>query len=396
MSKSFVLRHAKLYTPYTIVEDGYLVVEDGVIVDLGWEPLHKAYGYEEIDLKGFIIGPGFVDTHIHGVHGYDTMDAKPESFTKMARALPKYGVTSFIPSTVTAPHDLLVKVSATFYNVAKEWSPGTGARLLGLHLEGPYINPVKAGAQNKEFIRKPDIEEFNEYVRASRGLLREVTVAPEIEGSLELIKYASSRNIVVQIGHTNATYEEAIRGVVAGASKATHLYNGMREIHHREPGVAVALLSSSAVYLELIADFIHVKPEMVKFTIEHVGINRIVLVTDAISATGLPDGIYELGGLKIKVEKGVSRLVDTGGLAGSTLTFDRAFKNLVKLGYSIGEVFVMSSTNPAKAVGALHREKIGVLKPGYKADIVVLDKDLNVVATVVEGEVVYKAPHTAF
>ncbi len=388
--KSVLIRNAEIYTPYEHIRRGFILVEEGVIKAIGKESYSGSRnGLEEIDLDGRIIGPGLIDTHIHGLYGYDTMDARQESFIEMSRILPRYGVTSFIPSTVTSPHEILLNVSKAFKTAYDAWNPSMGARLLGLHLEGPYINVEKAGAQNKEFIRKPSIEEFMQYYEESGRLIREITVAPEIEGALEFIRHVSSLGVVVQIGHTNATYEEALNGVLAGARKATHLFNGMRGIHHREPGVVVALMSSKSVFLELITDFIHVRPEMIRFVIDYAGVDRITMITDAISATGLQDGEYELGGLKIIVRNGVSRLANTGGLAGSTLTMDRGFRNVVSLGYSVGEAFAMASTNPARAVHADKDPGIGMLKPGFKADMVVLNDRLEVVATIIKGHIVY-------
>jgi len=386
-----LLRNARVYTPYQVIDPGYVLIENGIIRSVGKEPYpYDNKDLEEIDLEGNICGPGFIDTHMHGILGYDTMDGRKESFLEMSKSLTRHGVTSFIPSTVTSSHEKLVKVSEAVKEAVDEWKPEKGSRILGLHLEGPYINSAKAGAQNKQYIREPSIREFDEYYNASNKLVREITVAPEIKNVIEFIEYVVRKNVIVQIGHTNATYEEAVRGILAGATKATHLYNGMRGIHHRDPGVVVALLSSPNVFLEIITDFIHVAPEMVKFTIDHAGIDRIVLITDAISATGLPNGIYELGGLKIEVIDGVSRLVETGGLAGSTLTMDRAFRNILSLGYSIREAFIMASTNPARSVNADKFEKIGILKPGYRADIVVLNRDYEVVMTMIEGHIVYR------
>ncbi|MCD6301194.1 MAG: N-acetylglucosamine-6-phosphate deacetylase [Staphylothermus sp.] len=388
---NLLLRNAKIYTPYEVIDRGYILIEKGIIKSIGKEPYpYNVKDLEVIDLEGNICGPGFIDTHIHGILGYDTMDGRKESFIEMSKILVKHGVTAFIPSTVTSSHEKLVKVSKAIKDSVSEWKPKIGSRILGLHLEGPYINPAKAGAQNKQYIREPSIDEFNEYYDVSNKLIREITIAPEIKDSIEFIEYVVQKNVIVQIGHTNATYDEAIRGIIAGATKATHLYNGMRNIHHREPGVVVALLNSPNVFLEIITDFIHVSPQMIKFTIDYAGIHRIVLITDAISATGLPNGIYELGGLKIEVVDGVSRLVETGGFAGSTLTMDKAFRNILSLGYSIKDAFIMASTNPARSIHADKLERIGILKPGYRADIIVLDKNYDVIMTLIDGHAVYE------
>lgn len=391
MERTLLLRNARIYTPYEVLDPGYILIENGMIKSIGREPCpYKIDNAMVIDLEGNICGPGFIDTHIHGILGHDTMDERKESIIEMSKILPKYGVTAFIPTTVTSSHEKLINISRTIKDSISVWKPEIGARILGIHLEGPYINPIKAGAQNKQYIRKPSIDEFNEYYHVSNGLIREITIAPEIRNAIKFIEYVLKRDIIVQIGHTNATFDEAIRGITAGAIKATHLYNGMRSIHHRDPGVVIALLSAPNIFLELIVDFIHVSPQMVKFTIDCAGINRIVLITDAISATGLPDGVYELGGLKIKVVKGVSRLIETGGLAGSTLTMDKAFRNIISLGYSIKDAFIMASTNPARSINADKIEKIGLIKPGYKADITVISHSYEIIMTLVNGHIVYE------
>lgn len=384
----YVLRNATIYTPYFTIDRGCIYIEDGYISEVDMEPCAST-DMKAIDLHNYVVGPGFIDTHIHGILGVDVMDARPSSFLSMSRALSRYGVTSFIPTTVTAPHNTIIEVCKAFVEAYSQWTPLVGSRLLGLHLEGPYISSKRAGAQNKQFIRSPCIEEFKEYYSICRGLIREVTIAPEIEGAIDFIQMVSKMDIAVQIGHTDATYRETVQAILAGASKATHLYNGMREVHHREPGVVIALLSTPTVYIELIADLIHVSREMLKFTIDYAGVDRIILITDAVSATGMPDGIYELGGLKIKVENGISKLAEGGGLAGSTLTMDRAFRNIISLGYSIGDAFRMVSTNPAASIGAVERERIGLIRPGYRADLVVLNRELEVVMTIIDGYIVF-------
>jgi len=260
-----------------------------------------------------------------------------------------------------------------------------GARILGLHLEGPYINPEKRGAQNPKYIRAPKIKEIMQYYNASKQYLKMITLAPEITSALDIISILVRLGITVSLGHSNADYEVAKKAIEKGASRATHLFNAMRKIHHRDPGLIIALLENESVYIELITDFIHLHPSIIKFVINHVGTRRIVLISDSISATDLPDGEYSLGGLKVSVKEGIARLRD-GTLAGSTLTLDKALKNMYSLGYSLNDITRMLSLNPALS---LKIHDLGDIRPGYKADFIVLDNELNVKATIIKGVEVF-------
>lgn len=384
MSKDVVLRNVRVITPYRDIARGYISIADGRIVEVGEEPYRNRGDFYGLSLDGFTIGPGFVDTHIHGSFGVDLSTARVSDVELLSRKLPMFGVTSFVPTSYTLPRDLLVSFCRNIYSASRS---STGARVVGIHLEGPYINPEKAGAQNPEYARPADIEELEELLEVSGGLLRSVTLAPEIEGGLDLVRYAVSRGVVVQVGHTNASYSKTVEAITLGASKATHLYNAMSGFHHRNPGAALALLQSDGVYLEIIADFIHVAPEVVDFTIRYASHCRVVLVTDSIAAAGMPDGTYRLGGVEIEVSGGVARVAGRDVLAGSTLTMDRALANILSLGYSLREAFFMASTAPAKSLGL--SSEIGLLLPGRRADLVILDRKLNVVATVVGGRIVY-------
>ncbi|ASJ16515.1 N-acetylglucosamine-6-phosphate deacetylase [Thermococcus chitonophagus] len=376
-----ILTNAKIYTPTEVIAPGTIVIEDGII-----KQIMEGKVKDGIDLEGKIVAPGFIDTHIHGCYGFDTNNGESLRFQKMSKMLVRHGVTSFIPTTVTDSHENLLRISREVGKIIEEYKGDGGARILGLHLEGPYINPKKKGAQNPEYIRKPDFGEFMEYWKASNGNIREITIAPEVEGAIEFIENVTRLGVIVQLGHTNATYEEAKRAIIAGASKATHLFNAMRGIHHREVGVVGACLESENIYLEMICDLIHLSPQIIRLVYKLAGPYRITLVTDAISATGLPDGRYTLGGLDVIVQGGICRLLD-GTLAGSTLTMDKAIKNLVNIGIPLRDALIMASYVPAKAIG---ESDIGILRPGYRADFVVLDNNLTVVQTYINGRLVFE------
>ncbi|MEM1750623.1 MAG: N-acetylglucosamine-6-phosphate deacetylase [Desulfurococcaceae archaeon] len=384
------LRHLTIASSSKLIEDGYVVVERGIIRDVGREPLGSSVS-SEVNLSGYIAVPGFIDTHTHGVKGLDvTSNPEPHRILEMSKHYVKHGVTSYVPTTVTAPHEVIIDACRAVREARLQWTPIDGSRILGVHLEGPYINPKAAGAQNTAYIRKPSIKELQEYIDASGKTVVQITIAPEIDGALDLIRYASSVGITVSAGHTDSSYEEGVKAVELGVSKATHIFNGMTRFHHREPGIALALLQSPRVFIELIADFIHIHPAVVKMIIDLGGSSRITLITDSIAATDMPDGIYELGGLKVIVEKGVCKLLNTGSLAGSTLTMDKAFKNVVKLGYSLMDAAAMASATPAKSINVYEKLKIGDIRAGYVADIAILNKELEVVKTIIEGSIVYE------
>jgi len=286
-----VIRHATIISSSEITRNGYISIKDGVIEEVGREP-YSGSAENVINAEGLIAMPGFIDTHTHGIRGLDvTNDRDPCKILEMAKYYSEHGVTSFLPTTVTAPLEILKESCKAVREALQLWKPSHGARILGIHLEGPYINPEAAGAQNKSFIRPPDAREFKDLVEAC-GIVKQVTIAPELKGSEELVRYAKGSGIVVSAGHTNASYEDGLKSIRLGVSKANHLFNGMTRFHHREPGIAIALLQSPDVYLEVIADFIHLHRAVVKMIIDYATPNRVVLITDSIAATDMPDGVY--------------------------------------------------------------------------------------------------------
>lgn len=382
-----VYRNCRLLTPVEDLGVRDLAVEDGFVVAIG----KGIRGDKVVDCEGLTASPGFIDTHIHGFKGVDFTEADADGVLEVASELVEHGVTSFLASTVAAPREALVRACSAVKEAVSRWRPERGARVLGVHLEGPFLNPKWRGAMNESFFRKPSLEELGEYVRASGGLIRQVTVAPELEGALDFIREASGWGIVVSLGHSDATYEQAVAAVEAGARKANHIFNVMRGFHHREPGLAFALLERPEVFIEAIVDFVHLHPATVRLVADRAGAGRVVLVSDAVQAAGLPDGEYTLGGLRIVVKGGVSKLADRDTIAGSTLTMDAAVRNVAKLGYGLREALAMASLTPARSVLALGRDRVGALEPGFRADFVLLDEELRVRKTVVNGEVVYEA-----
>lgn len=377
-----LIKGGTLLTPDKIVTSGCLLIEGGRIVALGQEMRVK--GVQVIDARGMVIAPGFVDIHVHGSVDHDTMDATPESLEAMARFFASHGVTSFLPTTITAPrHKILAAIEAV-----SSWS-GTedGAEALGVHMEGPHINVKKAGAQPAQYVRPAEPTEYQLFF--AKNVIKLVTLAVEIPENKALIAYALKRGARVAIGHSVATYDEVVESVSLGLTHATHTFNSMGRLDHRAPGTVGAVLDCDEITADVIADNIHVHPSMVRLLVKAKGIERVVLVTDAIRAAGMPDGLYDLGGQEVAVQNGIAR-TKQGSLAGSTLTMDKAVRNLMKAAdLSLPLALQMATCNPARVVGVNDRK--GTLSPGKDADILLLDDDHSVALTMVKGRVVYRA-----
>lgn len=386
----WILINARAVTPAGVREPARIVVEEGRIAAIDTGTRAGAGDRERVvDCGGGWVVPGFVDLHVHGGGGGDFMDADPSSQRRAARFHARHGTTGLLATTVTAsPERTLAAIRAL--RAAAAEPDEQGARILGIHLEGPYLNPARGGAQNPQWMRDPDREEFAAWREAAGPYLKLLTLAPERGRALDLIRDAREAGVVVAAGHSDATYEQMAAAVEAGVSHVIHTFNGMRGLHHREPGVVGAALDFEVVTCELIADGLHVHPAALRLLYRVKGTAGAVLVTDAIAAAGLPDGHYELGGLAIRVIGGRAELADGSSLAGSTLTMDRAVRNAVRcMGVSIVEAVTMASTTPARLIGWGHRK--GRLAPGYDADLVLLDSSLRVRATMVEGRFVHGA-----
>ena len=364
------------------IPNGLIEIEDGILTYVGeW----KNDQYDRLlDFHDSYIVPGLIDIHTHGAGGFDPL--KKGGISGLSEFLVSKGVTSFVPTIYTTSNQQ-IKESVEIIN--QEIKSGVnGAIPLGIHLEGPYLNPGKSGALNSKHMRVPDIDEMKEILEASKSNLRIVTLAPELDGALELIIWLSSKGVVPAAGHTEATFDEMMEAIAKGLSHATHLFNQMSGIHHRAPGVVGAALARENVTVEVIADGFHIHPAVLKIVLKIKGPQKTALVSDSIPAAGLQDGLYHFGESKIEVSKGKS-LLDTGQIAGSTINLSDAIRNMINFGdIKIHEVLRMASSTPAKIAGV--SEKKGLLAPGMDADIVILDKELVPKLTIVRGKIAYR------
>lgn len=359
-----------------------IAIEDGTIAAIGKldvEPIFETDG---------IVLPGFIDEHIHGAGGADAMDGTEEALQTISEYVAKEGTTGFLATTMTQSPENIGKALKNVKNV-REKGEYKGAEVLGVHLEGPFISPKHVGAQPLEYVAKPAPETFDKYNELSGGNIKIVTLAPEVEGGLDLVKHLKSIGVVASIGHTGAKFSDVEAAVAAGASNVTHTYNAQTPLHHREAGVVGAAMLFDELNCEMICDTIHVSVPAIKIFVKNKPHDKFTLITDAMRAKGIPDGLSELGGQQVFVKNGEARLAD-GTLAGSVLRMNVAIKNLVeKVGVSLTEAVDFASANPAKNLG-LYDER-GSIEVGKRADFAVMDKDFNILCTVVGGKVVYKA-----
>jgi N-acetylglucosamine-6-phosphate deacetylase len=371
-------------TPFTRLEHGVVLVEDGMIRTFGSrEQVSIPAGYAQLDLGAQVLAPGYIDVHIHGGAGHDVMEATPDEITLIERHLARTGVTSYVPTTVTASEETTLRALDCLADaIETSHDAGDGrARAVGIHLEGPFISHAKRGVHPPEYIREPSLELFERFYHAARGHVRLMTIAPELPNAVELICEATRRGITVSLGHSNADLAAARAGIRAGARHATHTFNAMRPLDHREPGIVGAVLADRDLSAEIIADGIHLAPEIIKLFLDAKGLERAVLVTDAISATGMPDGSYRLGSFTVEVRGGVAS--SEGKLAGSVLTLDRAVRNVMSFaGWRLAEAVCLATANPARVIGLADA---GVMAQGARADFVVLDRGGSVVNTIVAG-----------
>ncbi len=372
-----VLRHARLVLPSGVVEDGWLDVRSGRIAAVG-APGDAPLAEDALDLGGHWVVPGFVDVHVHGGGGASYTTGDPEEARRVVEFHRAHGTTTTVASLVTASVADLERSVAALAHLVED------GLLAGLHLEGPYISRARCGAHDPNLLRAPDPGEVGRLLDAGRGTIRMVTIAPELPGGLDVIRQLADAGVLAAIGHTDATYAQTRAAIEAGATVATHLFNGMRGMHHREPGPVTAAMADAGVTVEIINDGVHLHPAVIGIVFDAVGADRIALITDAMSAAGMSDGVYQLGSLAVRVRDGVVRLADGGSLAGSTLTMDGAFRRAVReIGVPVEQASRAASLTPARLLGLDGR--IGSLEEGKDADLVVLDDDLEVVAVMQRG-----------
>jgi N-acetylglucosamine-6-phosphate deacetylase len=374
-----------LVTPFQRIGGCLLHVAGGKIVEIEHGPKSPTPGTAPIIHEPeALVAPGFIDLHVHGARGRDLMDGTLESLQTVAETLASHGTTSFLATTLSAPDSDTETAITGFAN--HHAKVNAGARPLGLHLEGPFLNPDRKGTHNANYLRLPDIHAFRRYVTLSRNNVLKMTIAPELEQAIALIREASGLGIQISIGHTDATEEVARAAVEAGAAQATHVFNAMRPMHQREPGILGFVLTDGRVFAEVIADGVHVHPTMLRLLLRLKGVDRTILITDGLSAVDMPEGRYPLGDKTVVVERGACRDAD-GVLAGSILTLDVAVRNLVNwLDVPLHEALTAASATPARSMGL---DRKGIIAAGADADLVFLDQHLRVVKTMVGGRVVY-------
>lgn len=364
----------------------YIILEDKVLENYYMEVKKgkiKSFSKEEpetYEYLGEIIAPGLVDTHIHGYHGEDIMNAKKGALEIISKGLLEMGVTSFLPTTLT---DSTERLNQACKVIGQEYKDVTGAKIRGVFLEGPFFTEKYKGAQNEKYMSDPDIEKLKKWKELSDGLVNKIAIAPERDGVIDFIHKANAMEIAVALGHSDASYEQAMDAVNEGANIFVHTYNGMSGLHHRNPGMVGAAMNSDAIS-ELICDGHHVSPSSANVLMNAKGRDKIALITDCMSAGGMADGDYKLGEFDVIVENGTARLKEGGNLAGSILKLKDAVKNVVN--WQIADAFEaiqMASLIPAKSVGI--DNVCGKLKVGYDADFIVLDENLDLKSTYIDG-----------
>jgi N-acetylglucosamine-6-phosphate deacetylase len=377
----------RLFTPLEEVQDPVLTVEDGRIIEISSRAQKEVANVSLVDFGDAVLAPGFIDIHIHGGAGIDVMQASKAELPRLGGFLVSHGVTGYFPTTVTASLDATCAALERIADSIESASRGNGnsiqARPHGIHLEGPFLSPKRRGVHPPENLMEPTLAMFDRFWQAARGHVRMMTIAPELPGAIELIAEAARRRVCVSIGHSDAVMPTALDAVKAGARHATHTFNAMRPLDHRDPGIIAEVLTDHRLTADIIADGIHVSPSVVQLFLHAKGNERAVLITDAISATGMPEGRYKLGPIEVDVKDG--KCISGGSLAGSVLTMDRAVRNITQFAqWTLKDAVRAASLNPVRAAGL--GSQYGILAPGAIADFVVLSPAGEVRKTVVGGQ----------
>ena len=382
-----LITNGKIYLDETVIENGYLEIENDKIVGMGDMSLVPEAKGEVIDAKGHNVLPGFIDQHIHGANGADHMDGTEDAVATIARFLPKEGTTSYLATTLTQSIENVSNAVAVIHDYASKHNKPGEAEIVGIHLEGPFISKKHIGAQNPNYVLKPSKEDFDKFWKASGETIKVITYAPE-EAEEGFTSYLRSLNVVPSAGHTHSFYKEIMDEVPHGLSNLTHFHNAMTPHHHRNPGAVTAGFMCPALKAELIVDGIHLAPEVVNATVKIKGVDNCIAITDAMRAKGLADGKYDLGGQEV-IKVGKECRIESGSLAGSVAEMDFVVRNLKEFtGCSMHDLVKMSSSNSAKHIGISDRK--GFLAIGKDADVVIVDNDINVQATVCRGVLAYQ------
>lgn len=385
-----LLTAEKLWDGVSLLDRPAIEIEDGVVISIRSraEGEGPAPGIIEANYPGAILAPAFFDVHFHGAAGHDVMEASPEALSAIGALLASRGTSSFLATTVTAPLDATLRaVSGLAKRIEKPESMqkknGPIARPIGIHLEGPFLSHAKRGVQPAEYLLEPDTATFDRLFEAAEGHVRLMTLAPELPGAAELVAHATQLGVRVSLGHSNATAAETCAAIAAGAVSATHTFNAMRPLDHREPGILGTVLSEESLYAELICDGIHSDPRMARLWWRAKGEERGILITDAMSATGMPDGEYQLGGFAVQVANG--RAMAGGVLAGSLLTLDRALANFVAFtGAPLDKALRLLTANPAAMTG--FGDRTGKIAAGLPANLVAVDPAGRLLASILDGQ----------
>ncbi|MFN6200964.1 MAG: N-acetylglucosamine-6-phosphate deacetylase [Acidobacteriota bacterium] len=391
MTDRMAIVGAAVVTPFGVVEKGLVLCEEGRIAYAG--PVAGIDPEPDsviIDATGQILMPGFIDTHFHGSGGEDVMAGGVAGLGRIAQSVLRFGTTGFLATTIAARHEeLLRSVEET---VAARKSAGSGAAILGIHLEGPFMNVAFKGAQPEWGIRDPNLDECEELLLAGGGLVKIMTLAPELPGGLELIRLLVRAGVAPSLGHSTADYDTALAAIEAGATRATHLYNAMSGVHHRKPGLAAACLCEPGIQAEIICDGVHVNPHLIDLAWKAKGPTGLTLVTDATAAQGHGDGIYTLGDFEIEVRGPLCTLRDGVTIAGSVLTMNKAVGNAISFtGMSLVDAAEMAASGPARVCGVADRK--GSIEVGKDADFALLNPDFSVAQTIIGGLVAFGAAH---